>query len=378
MSGGGSVPKAPDLSQQTDQANATFKTATSDAAQTQATAQAYNDQSQKTVANVVGQETPMVANVNNSANQNLSTYGSSFVPLQQKQAQDAQDWTSDANIANMQGRAVADQSAATQSSLAAQRQQLASEGVDPGSVHGGALDAQARVAGAAASAGAANNAYVNTELQGQQLTNQANQLGLQVNAAGNSGASTGANIGNSTVATQANANAQGVNNTTASNSFLNTGISANNSALTSQQDQFSDQVQQAQAQQAANSSTMSSIGTIAGAAMMFMEKGGPVPHGSGIPPRFMDPKQAPGLIRSFYERGGPVGHHGALPVSPIPGSTDTKPAMLTPGEFVIPRDAAEWKGHEHWYKKIDKAREELAERKGLPPRPTSALTARGV
>lgn len=62
----------------------------------------------------------------------------------------------------------------------------------------------------------------------------------------------------------------------------------------------------------------------------------------------------------------------------MPGSTDTKPAMLTPDEFVIPRDAATWKGHEHWYKQIDKANEERSLRLGLPPHPSSALTSRGV
>lgn len=75
--------------------------------------------------------------------------------------------------------------------------------------------------------------------------------------------------------------------------------------------------------------------------------------------------------------GGIVSPQGALPTSPIPGSTDTKPAWLTPGEFVIPQDAASWKGHEHWYKQVDKARSEIAQRHGLPPPPSSAMTSRG-
>lgn len=379
MSGGGSVPKAPDLSKQTDQANQTFATATSDAAQTNATAAAANAQTQATVGNITGQETPMVGAVNNSANQNLSTYGSTFVPLQQQQAQQATDWGSEANIANQQGRAEADQNAAGDAAIKNQQASLASEGVDPASIQGAALTNQARIQNAASVAGAGNNAAVNTTLQSQQLTNQANQLGLQVNAAGTSGAATGSNIGAQTAGTVTNAGASEVNNTTAGVGELNAATGANNSALSAQQDQFSDQIQQAQAQQAQSSSMMSSIGSIAGAAAMFMEDGGPVPHGSsGIPPRFMSTKGAAGLMKDFYESGGPVRHQGALPASPMPGSTDTKPAMLTPDEFVIPRDAATWKGHEHWFKQIDKARGEMAERKGLPPRPSSALTMRGA
>lgn len=389
MSSGGSVPKAPDLSGQTDQANATFKTATSDAQQTMDTAKAYNAQSQQTVNNIVGQETPMVGAVNNAANNNMNTYASTFTPLQQEQAQQAANYTSEGNIKNLEGQAAATTNASTQASLQNQRAQLASEGIDPGSIQGQALTQQAAVQGAANTAGAQNNAYTQAQQTGAALMNSANQVGLQAGAQGTQQAEAGANIGNSTAAMQSNANAQGINNLTAGNSYLGTANTANKNAADIQNSQFSDQMQSYQAQQQANSSMMSSIGSIAGAAAMFMEKGGPVPHGTignpdrasptvGLPPRFMNPYTAPGLIRSFYERGGPVTSHGALPESPMPGSTDTKPAMLTPDEFVIPREAATWKGHEHWYKQIDKANEERAMRLGLPHKPTSALTSRGV
>lgn len=389
MSGGGSIPNAPDLSKQSDQANQTFATATSDAQQTMDTAKAYNAASQKTVNNIVGQETPMVSNVNAAANNNLDTYASTFTPLQQQQAQQAANWTSEGNIKNLEGRAAGDVNANTQAQLQAQRQQLESEGIDPGSTRGQALEAQARVSGAANAASAANNAYTNAQVTGAQLLNSANQLGLQAGSLGTTQAATGSNIGNTTAQTQSGVNAQGVNNLTAGNSYLNTATNANKSAADIQNSQFSDQMQQYQAEQAKSSSMMSSIGSIAGMAAMFMEDGGPVPHSTignpdrasptvGLPPRFMNPATAPGLIRSFYEHGGPVTNHGAMPQSPIPGSTDTKPAMLTPDEFVIPRDAATWKGHEHWYKQIDKAREDRAMRLGLPHHPSSALTARGV
>lgn len=381
MSGGGAPPKTPDLSSETNQANSTFNTATSSAAQTAATAAAYNKSSQDTVNNVVGQETPMVGNVNNSANANLNQYASTFMPLQQEQAQQAANYTSEANVSNLEGRASADVNADTASQLAAQKQSLASEGVDPSSIGANAIAAQSRVTGAANAAGAANNAYTTAQTTGAGLMNQANQIGLADQNAGTAAAATGASIGNNTAATQSNVNAQGVNNTTASNSFLNTGLSATNSALNTAQAGFNDAQTDFQDVAANNAAMMSGIGSVAGAAAMFMSEGGPVPHDAspsvGLPPRFMNPQTAPGLIRSFYESGGPVSGHNALPESPMPGSTDTKPAMLTPDEFVIPRDAATWKGHEHWYKQIDKAREERGLRLGLPPSPSSALTARG-
>lgn len=388
MSGGGAPPKAPDLSSETANANSTFNTATSSAAQTAATAAAYNTNSQNTVNNVVGQETPMVSNVNNAANSNLAQYSSTFMPLQQEQAAQAGNYTSAANVSNLEGQASADTNANTQAQLQAQRQSLASEGVDPASIGAQAQESQARVTGAANAAQAANSAYTTAQTTGANLMNSANQIGLADANAGTSAAATGASIGNNTAATQSNVNAQGVNNTTASNSFLNTGLSANTNALNTAQAGFNDAQTDFQDTAANNAAMMSGIGSVAGAAAMFMSEGGPVPHHTplapreasatvGLPPRFMQPQYASGLMRSFYESGGPVSGHGAMASSPLPGSTDTKPAMLTPDEFVIPRDAATWQGHAHWYKQIDKAREERAARLGLPPHPSSALTAKG-
>lgn len=388
MSGGGSAPAAPDLSKQTNNANQSFQQATSNAQQTMQTAQGYNSRAQNTLQNVVGAQTPMMSAINNSANQNLNQYGSTFIPLQQQQADFAKNYTSDQNIQNLQGRAVADQNSQLNAQLANQRQQLASEGVDPASIHGGALEAQARVQGAANAAQAANNAYTNAQLTGAGLVNQANQLGLNVGAQGTQQAATGANIGSQIVGNTNQTNATGVNNLTAANTYLNTGVNANKSAADIANSQFQDQMQSYQAQQAANASGLSALGSVAGAAMMFMEEGGVVPPAYGIPPNFMrDPPM--GYMRAsnssymqggpvMYDHGGPVTERGALPAPVAPGTTDRKAAWLTPGEFVIPHDVAAWKGHEHWYKQMDKAREEMTQRTGIPSRMSSVHTARGV
>ena len=50
--------------------------------------------------------------------------------------------------------------------------------------------------------------------------------------------------------------------------------------------------------------------------------------------------------------------HGALPISPIPGSTDRKPILATPGEFVVDRDTVRWKGEEFFHKLKAKAAEQ--------------------
>lgn len=377
-SGGGSVPQAPDLSQNISQANQTYGTATSDAAQTMNTAQSYNTNAQNNLSNVTAQSNSMAGQIGAQAGQNMSTYGSSFVPLQQSEATAAQNYGSAANTARLQGQAVAGTNAANQAALTNSQQALAAEGVDPGSVHGAALNRQAAVQGAAQAAGAGTNSAINTQQTAFGMQNTANQLGTQVGQMGTAGAAQAASTGQQGQSGINSTNSSGVNNLTASNSYLNTGVSANNSALTANQDQFGDQMQSYQAQQAANSSMMSSIGSIAGAAAMFMEEGGVVPRGTsgagqlGAIPAYANggpvtgaklPVSAP---FSNMSAGGPVSAKGALPRSPIPGSTDTKPAILTPGEFVIPKDVVDFKGQDFFHKLVDSSRQGNNKRRAIP------------
>lgn len=360
-SGGGSVPNAPDLSKQTDQANATYGTATSNAAQTMNTAQSYNDAAQKNLSNVTSQTNSMAGQIGAQAGQNMSTYGSSFVPLQQQEAQAAANYGSDANVARLQGQAIANTNSANQAARQNSAQALASEGVDPASVHGAALDRQASVMGAAQAANAGTQSAIQTQQTAFGMQNQANQLGTQVGQMGTQGAATAAQTAQAGQAGMNQTNSAGVNNLTAANSYLNTATGANKSAADIQNSQFSDQMQAYQAQQAASGSMLSSIGSIAGAAAMFMEEGGVVPRGTSG-------QGTLGAIPSTtnYSAGGGVTARGALPRSPIPGSTDTKPALLTPGEFVIPKDVVDFLGQEHLHKLVDKTRAQANTRRAIP------------
>lgn len=376
MSGGGELPKAPDLSKQTDQANETFGTATSNAAQTMNTAKAYNEQAQGTLSGVVGQQTQAMKQLNDSASSNISQYGSTFMPLQKQQADTAAGYASEDNVRAAQGRAVADTSAANSAAMNNARQRLAASGVDPNSIQGRALDQQARVQAAAQNAGAANQAMVQRQDQGNALVQQANQLGLQVNAAGQQGAANAANIGTQSVANTNQTNATGINNMGAANQYLNTATGANQSAADITNSGFQNEMAVANLKQQQSAAKMSAITGMAGAAASFMEGGGVVPETMGIPSPGIQPRfEANGFA---MEHGGPVTEQGALPTPPVPGSTDRKLTFLTPGEFVIPREITSWKGHEYWYKEMDKIRQKKGEMTGALPSPSSVHTARGV
>lgn len=382
MSGGANIPNAPDLSGNISNANNTFKTATSDASQTMNTAQAYNANAQKNLSNVVDQSNSMAGQIGAQATSNIGSYAKNFQPLQAQQAEQAQAYGSQANIQKLQGQAVANSNAANEAARANSRQALEAEGVDPGSTRGAALDRQAGVVGAANTAGAATQSALNTQNTAIGLTQQANQLGLQVGAQGTGGAETAAQVGQSGQQSMNQTNESGVNNLTAGNAYLGTGINANNSAVSANQSQFQDQMAQYQAQQAQNNSTMSAIGSVAGAAAMFMERGGAVPalptshagpyiplqvgRHSGLPVNSRHFQPSAALNFRPMDAGGPVTAHGALPVGSIPGTTDRKPAMLTPGEFVLPHDVVQHLGTEKLHKLIDKTREDANKRRAIP------------
>lgn len=351
MSGGGSAPKAPDLSGNIQQANQTFGSATGNAAQTMNTATQYNNNAQKNLANVTNQSNSIAGQIAQNANTNLQTYQNTFAPLQAQEAQQAQQYGSQDNIARLKGQAIADANSANQAARNNAAAKLASYGVDPSSIHGAALDRQAAVQGAAQVAQAGTNSAINTQQTAFNMGNTANQLGLNVGAQGTQGAATGAQVLQGGQQQVNATNQSGVGNLTAANSYLGTGLNAANSGANIASQQFGNQMQSYNAQQAQNAGVGQLVGDAAGAAMMFMEGGGPVPQ-QGIP--------------TNYAGGGNVTYLGAMDRSPIPGSTDTKPALLTPGEFVMPKDVVDFKGQDYFHRQIDSIREAKNKRMAIP------------
>ena len=138
MSGGAAIPKAPDLSGNVSSANDTAKQATSDATQTMNTASAYNQNAQANLTGVTNTANSMAGKIGSTATQNLNTYGSQFTGLQGQEAQQAAAYGGQANVQKLQGMAVANSNAADQAARANSAAALASEGVDPASIHGAA------------------------------------------------------------------------------------------------------------------------------------------------------------------------------------------------------------------------------------------------
>lgn len=364
MSGGGSTPTAPNLSSNVAAGNSTFGTATSDAAQTQNTAVAGTNASLANLSGVTNTANSAAGQIGASANQNLQTYGSTFAPLQTTEAQAAQNYGSNANVSRLQGQAVSGANQANQAALTNSNAALAAEGVDPASIGGAASARQAAVSGAAGVAQAGTQSAINTQQTAFGMENTANQLGTTVGQMGTAGEATAASTAEGGQSAVNSTNQTNVNNSTASATDLNAGTNANNSAVQANQAQFQDQQQVYSDQQAQQAGTGQLLGDVAGAAMMFMESGGPVP--GAFVPRGAHNNLGRRAIPTNYGVGGMVSPKGALPASPIPGSTDTKPAILTPGEFVMPKDVVDFKGADHFHKMIDSIRSQKNKRQAIP------------
>jgi len=334
--GKGSVPDAPDVSGNVKNANKLFDTSTAAAGQQAELAKSLNAKNQATTSQIIGGQLPMMETVNNAATQGFQNYQSNYVPLQQQQIKQAQDYGSEANVKRLQGMAMGDVNSSFDAQRKNSQQQLAAMGVDPSTIHAGALDAQSRVQQAAAAAQAGTQSALQTENTARQMTNQAVQQGNTVNQMASQNAGTGSNIGSAASNVMNSSEGTQIGAGTSQNTFLQTGLDANKSAADIQHQGFQDQLAQAQA--ASQMSPMNSIASLAGTAMgAFMMEG-----------------------------GGPVSQKGALPTPPVAGSTDTKPAWLTPGEYVIPKDVVDFKGHEFFHNLVQKTRQAKANISGIP------------
>lgn len=385
-----STPKAPTLATQTNAANANVATAASDAAQTMNTAQTYNQNAQTNLQGVTNQANSSAGALGAQANQNIQTYGSQFVPLQGQEAQEAQQYGSQANVQKLQGMAVANSNTANQAARSNSAAALASEGVDPASIHGAALDRQNSIVGAANTAGAATQSALNTQNTAFQMTNTANQLGMQVGAQGAAGETAATNAGVAGQNAVNSTNVEGIGNLGAAANYINAGTSANADAIGAATGGFANQMSANSAQNSQDAGYASLIGAGVTAAAAFASGGGPIDsapkralniggssvgHGarspmahSGLPvvAGHVRPRQAIPMSFEPMDAGGSVTTRGALPVGSFPGTTDRKPAMLTPGEFVIPQDAVNHMGVEYWHKQVDKARENSNKRRAIP------------
>lgn len=262
-----------------------------------------------------------------------------YQPLEDQAVQDARDFSSPERQEFEAGRAAAEVAQQFDAQRRAAAQNLEAYGVDPSSTRYAALDMGSRIQQAAAQAGAANNARVQTDAMGRALRSEAVNVGrgypgqvagtyataLQSGNAATNSALAGTASGASTMGTGAQWQGMG-------NQALNTWGNTLNMGYQNQLAAFN-----------ANQNSSSGLGGLLGAGL------GAIGNAGGI--------------GAFFEEGGAV-PEGATPGGNVPaGASPTRgkaiddvPAMLTAGEFVVPKDVVSWKGEEFFQKLIDGSR----------------------
>ena len=287
----------------------------------------------ETLDEVLSVQLPAMRDQFENARADRSRWEEFFKPMEDEFAQYAREYDTPERREDARARAIADTSTQFDASRRNALQRLEGYGVDPSQTRNSALDVGVRTAEAAAKVGAATGADRYIEGKGEQLRGQAIQLGRGVvggvggqyaGAVGAGGAAVQG--GNQTTSTSSNAiNATGAWGNQALSGF------GQNADIQSQG--YGNAMQGWNAQQQQTAGMLQGIGSIAGMAM-GVKDGGSISSDMTINPSGgMDVK---GI---FQEVEGDVNGPGT-------GTSDSIPAMLSNGEYVIPEDVVRAKGEE--------------------------------
>jgi hypothetical protein len=272
-----------------------------------------------TLERVLGVQLPIMEEQFNNAQEDRKRYEETYLPIEQNLIDEFKNYDSPERLAKERGRAITDVSTQFDAQRKNALSRLESYGIDPSQTRNQALDLNMRIAQAATSAGVADAATQRVENTGRALRAEAINIGrgLPSQVAGSYGQSIAAGqagIGgaNQTTGTSAGALTSGT-------AFTNAALQGYGQAGSLMNQGFQNQMSVANYNQAGAGQWMDLAGSLGGAALGFMEE------------------------------GGIVSEQGALPVAPVPGSTDRKPILATPGEAIVDKPTVEWFGQKFFH-----------------------------
>lgn len=258
-------------------------------------------------------------------------YQTKFQPVEDSLLAEASNYANPERVELESGRAGATVAASFDAQRKAAQANLESYGIDPSQTRASALDANTRIAQAAATAGAQNQSRLNTEATGRALRSEAINIGKgypgQIASAYGTANNAGTSAVNSTLATTAS----GANTMGTANQWAQT----QNQTLGNWGSNVSSQVASAnQAATAQQGQKQSMFGTIAGLAVR-----GVAAYATG---------GASELARAAASRayGGEIPHD---PMDPE-GRSDRVAINVSGGEYVIPASVVRAKGTEFFDK----------------------------
>lgn len=296
-----------------------------------------------------------------SASKDRARYEEIFQPLEDKMAQEALSYGSDERQKFEMERAQATVAQNFEAQRRASLQQLESFGVDPTTARYGALDTGSRVAQAAASAGAGNQARAQTEAIGRALQSEAVNVGRGYPGQVAGTYATALQSGNQAANAQLSGTASGATTMGTGTQWFGGGNQSIGTAGNLLNAGYGNQLAAADF----NARQSSGLGGVAGALLGAAGNAG----GFGSLFAFEDggavPQPAPSAL--------PVTQGGNVPMAASPtrgAAIDDVSAKLTAGEFVIPKEAVSWYGEKHFQQLIAKSQKE---RQQAPARPSYAI-----
>lgn len=300
-------------------------------------------QNRSLVDTVVGSSLGRQAVNDENAAADRRRYENTYQPLEDEAISDARSYAGPARQEYEMGRAASEVAQAMEASRRNARQQLESFGINPSDTRYGALDLTSRVQGAAAEAGAANQAHAQTEAVGRALRSEAVNVGRgypgQIAGTYGTALQSGNQAVNSALANySAGANAMGT-----APQYMATGNQALNTWGNTLNMGYQNQLAQYQANQNSSSGIGGILGGVLGVIPAFLEEGGAIPDGSGAQGRRLDPSMSP-------SRGA------AIDDIPARVNQSGQEVRLNADEFIVPNDVAKWKGEEFFQKLIEQSR----------------------
>jgi hypothetical protein len=265
-----------------------------------------------------------------NAEKDRARYEGVFQPVEDSFVNEAMNYDTDARRDLEMGRAQAGVAQQFNAARESATRELESYGINPSATRYAALDLGARTAEAAAKAAAGTNASLQVENTGRDLKRQAIDIGRGYPAQVNQSSQVGGGAGTSATGAAINQTASGAGTMGTAGSWTGAGTGALGTWGGAMNQNYANQVKAYEAEQS------SGLGAILGMGLKIagFSKGGAVPTE-------LSPSR------------------GAIP--------DDVPIAVTPGEFVVPREAVEWFGVKHMRQLVEKAKKERAENRGALP-----------
>ena len=335
------IPKPPDLSSLAEASLASAKLYEQVAKDQLEWAKTTDKSNRDVLERVLAVQLPQMEEAAANARKDRERYESVYQPLEDSLVADISRLGSKEDQEEEAGRRIAEVRTQFDTQRSNALMELEGYGIDPSQTRHQALDMGFRANEAASAAFAANQGRKSQEQLGMALRDSAINIGRGMpgqvaQAQGIVNQTGGGAVGNAGNTTNAGVNAYG-----SGAQYGQMGMQGLSQSANIQSQDFGNQMQRSNAQDARSAQLMNTVGSLAGAAMKMNE-------------------------------GGVVPDHPTLPQE---AAIDTIPAMVTPGEFVVPADVVARKGTEFFDKLIERFKsggqydQQKQERQGAIPMP---------